>query len=261
MKYRFGFIGCGNMGGALVTAVAKKIKGEEIAVCDHNADTTDRLADEFGVKTENAATVAGQSKFVILGVKPQVLQKAAEEFARDIPENAVIITMLAGVKTERIQNLFPTKKVIRIMPNLPCKAGQGVILYSASAEVEKIETEEFLSAFELAGETVEIAENKIDAASAISGCGPAFVAMFAEALADGGVRCGLTRAVAEKLASQTLIGSAALLKGGEHPEELKDAVCSPGGTTIEGVTALENKGFRYAVIEAVTKAYEKNFKL
>ena len=113
----------------------------------------------------------------------------------------------------------------------------------------------------LAGETVEIAENKIDAASAISGCGPAFVAMFAEALADGGVRCGLTRAVAEKLASQTLIGSAALLKGGEHPEELKDAVCSPGGTTIEGVTALENKGFRYAVIEAVTKAYEKNFKL
>lgn len=113
----------------------------------------------------------------------------------------------------------------------------------------------------LAGETVEIAENKIDAASAISGCGPAFVAMFAEAFADGGVRCGLTRAVAEKLASQTLIGSAALLKGGEHPEELKDAVCSPGGTTIEGVTALENKGFRYAVIEAVTKAYEKNFKL
>lgn len=113
----------------------------------------------------------------------------------------------------------------------------------------------------LAGETVEIAENKIDAASAISGCGPAFVAMFAEALADGGVRCGLTRAVAEKLASQTLIGSAALLKGGEHPEELKDAVCSHGGTTIEGVTALKNKGFRYAVIEAVTKAYEKNFKL
>ena len=151
--------------------------------------------------------------------------------------------------------------VIRIMPNTPAAIGEGMILYCA----EGVETEEktaFVDVMQAAGSFDELSESLIDAGSAVSGCGPAFVYPFIEAMADGAVACGLPRAKAQRYAAQTLVGAAKLvLESGDHPGALKDAVCSPGGSTIQGVRALEQNGFRSAVVEAVIAAYEKTVAL
>ena len=152
--------------------------------------------------------------------------------------------------------------VIRIMPNTPAAIGEGMILYDVSAGMNEQKTEEFLKIMEHAGRFSRLAEGLIDAGSAVSGCGPAFVCMFAEALADGGVACGLPRQQALEFACQMIAGTARLiLESGEHPGKLKDAVCSPGGTTIQGVRTLEECGFRGAVTDAVIAAYEKAVEL
>ena len=167
--------------------------------------------------------------------------------------------MAAGLTMEKIQTLSGIEKVpvIRIMPNTPASIGQGVVLYDSINTVEE-ELSVFLSAFQAAGLLQPLPENLIDAGSAVSGCGPAFVYLFIEALADGGVECGLPRAAALRLAAQTLIGSASLvLESGKHPGQLKDEVCSPGGTTIAGVHALEKGGFRALAMDAVKAAYDK----
>jgi pyrroline-5-carboxylate reductase len=175
----------------------------------------------------------------------------------------VLVTMAAGTSREKLLNLLGLAlPVIRIMPNTPASIGQGMILYSPGADVTGAETETFVEAMAGAGRFLKLEERLIDAGSALSGSGPAFVDLFLEALADGGVACGLPRKQAVELAAQTVLGSAALcLETGKHPGELKDAVCSPGGTTIQGVRALEERGFRGAVIEAVIRTYEKNLKL
>ena len=151
--------------------------------------------------------------------------------------------------------------VIRIMPNTPAAIGEGMILYCA----EGVETEEktaFVDVMQAAGSFDELSESLIDAGSSVSGCGPAFVYPFIEAMADGAVACGLPRAKAQRYAAQTLVGAAKLvLESGDHPGALKDAVCSPGGSTIQGVRALEQNGFRSAVVEAVIAAYEKTVAL
>ena len=148
------------------------------------------------------------------------------------------------------------------MPNTPVSVGAGVVLYSVNEKVAQNEIDEFCKALSAAGVVDPIPEDKIDAASALSGCGPAFVALFAEALADGAVECGLPRDKAALYAAQTILGTAHLiLESGKHPAQIKDAVCSPGGTTIEGVHALEKGKFRAASMSAVTSAYEKTLKL
>ena len=171
--------------------------------------------------------------------------------------------MLAAFTCERINKAangdYP---VIRIMPNTPVSVGEGMILYAANEKVTEEEIEFFLSAFEKAGRFSPLAEKLIDAGASVAGCGPAFVALFVEALADGGVACGLPRAKAMEFAAQMVAGSAKLiLESQKHPGQLKDEVCSPDGTTIQGVRALENGGFRASVMEAVIAAYEKNFDL
>jgi pyrroline-5-carboxylate reductase len=175
----------------------------------------------------------------------------------------ILVTMAAGLTIERIRELavgdYP---VIRIMPNTPASIGEGMILYTAGSDVLDIELQIFLAAMAGAGRLSPLPEHLMDAGSAVSGCGPAFVDLFIEALADGGVACGLPRASALEFAAQMVAGSAKLvLESGKHPGVLKDAVCSPGGTTIQGVRALEPGNFRGTVMEAVIKAYEKNFDL
>ena len=148
------------------------------------------------------------------------------------------------------------------MPNTPAAIGQGMIVYSVNKNVKKADKDGFLKGFAKAGEITEIPEKLIDAACAVSGCGPAFVYMFIQSLADGGVECGLPRDLALKLASQTVSGSAGMVAGtGIHPEALKDAVCSPGGSTIVGVEALEQGAFRGTVAGAVISAYKKTTEL
>ena len=179
------------------------------------------------------------------------------------PDRFVLVTMAAGTTIEKLLGLLGDEyPVIRIMPNTPASIGQGMILYTCGAGVTAAEEEGFLAAMAGAGRFLRLEERLIDVGSALSGSGPAFVDLFMEALADGAVACGLPRKQALEMAAQTLLGSAALLlESGKHPGELKDAVCSPGGTTIQGVRVLEERGFRAAVMDAVIATYEKNLKL
>jgi len=247
-----GFIGAGNMGGALLDAV-KKSTGN-IAVYD---------TDENKARGKNAAFLSpadlvSSSHFVFLGVKPDVVKTVAKEISSSVHDFTVIVSMAAGVDTKTLSEYLGTNKIIRIMPNTPVAAGEGLILYSPACGITEDDEEAFTELMKFAGKTVKLDESKIDAGMAVSGCGPAYVYMFCEALADGAVKCGLPRDKAMLFAAQTVLGSAKmLLETGLHPGQLKDAVCSPGGTTIEGVLALENCAFRAAVSNAVTAAYDK----
>ena len=171
--------------------------------------------------------------------------------------------MAAGLTMERIAAMAGGEyPVIRIMPNTPCAIGEGIILCDANHAVTAEELDFFTNAMSGAGVLDRLEERLIDAGSAVAGCGPAFAYLFIEALADGGVQIGLPRAMAQRLAAQMLLGSAAMvLETGEHPGVLKDAVCSPGGTTIAGVAELEKRGFRAAAAQAVVAAYRRNCEL
>ena len=257
----FGFIGTGNMGGALATAASKAVPGVNLLLSNRTPAKAEALARQLGATAVDNYTAAARADYLFLGVKPQMMAGMLDGIhdtlaAREKP--CVLVTMAAGLSMAAIRELagvdFP---VIRVMPNTPAAIGRGVVLCcSDGVASEALDT--FREAMAGAGMLDFIDEHLIDAGSAVSGCGPAFVAMFIEALADGGVACGLPRAKAQAYAAQTLLGTAALaLETGQHPGALKDAVCSPGGSTIQGVRALENAGFRAAAFEAVVAAYEK----
>lgn len=263
MNYTLGFIGCGNMGGALITAASKTTNGKAIAVCDFDKTKVEKFETQFGVNGVNSKELAQYSRFVVLGVKPQVMSDVIAEFKEELKTNpnVTIITMAAGLSISAIRSFIGFDlPIIRIMPNTPAMLGAGMILYTCSNVNEQTE-QEFLRLFAKAGKFDKIPEDKIDAASAISGCGPAFVYAFAEALADGAVECGIPRDKANLYAAQTLLGAAEMLLTYGHPADLKDAVCSPGGTTIAGVHALEKNGFRNAAMDAVTAAYKRTLEL
>lgn len=261
--YQLGFIGCGNMGGALVRAAVKSVGGENIAVCDFDQNKANTLQKECGVFATDSATLAENCKFVVLGVKPQNLQETLQSIAVFLANNkdVVVITMAAGASMQSIRNFSGVDlPVIRIMPNTPVLVEKGMILYCTS-NVSKQDETAFLAAFAKAGVLDKIPEEKMDAASALSGCGPAYVYAFAEALADGAVECGVPRDKAALYTAQTLLGAAEMLLTYGHPGDLKDAVCSPGGTTIAGIHALEKAGMRNAAMDAVAAAYKRTLEL
>ena len=254
------------MGGALALALTKSASPDEIAVCDAFVQKAADFADAHGVALSTASEIAQNAEFIFLGVKPQSFGELFAEiapFLKKRRDNFVLVSMAAGISISAVEKLASCDcAVIRIMPNTPVSVGEGIVLYCANEQVEPSMLNEFCNALSGAGLVDPIAEEKIDAASALSGCGPAFVALFAEALADGAVECGLPRDKAALYAAQTILGASCLiLESGKHPAEIKDAVCSPGGTTIEGVHALEVGGFRAATINAVTAAYQKTLKL
>ena len=263
---KIGFIGCGNMGSALVKAVAECVCEKELLLCDHHEERTKALATLCDGSFCGLETVASESDILFLGVKPQVLDTLAYELCPLLEARAdapVLVSMAAGVSLWSLGRMFPDgAKLVRIMPNLPVSIGAGVILYCAEETVSEKELSTVLALLEKAGSLVPVPESKFDAATSVSGCGPAFAAMFAEALADGAVQCGLPRKTALTLAAETLKGTSEMLLQTEtHPDALKDAVCSPGGTTIEGVLALENGGFRAAAANAVIAAFKKTLAL
>ncbi len=264
MNKTIGFIGCGNMGGALARAVAKTVGGENILLADLHEEKCRALAAELGAAVATAEEIAKEAYAVVLGVKPQALEKTLAPLQSILAarEDFFLISMAAGTAIDKIATLcggqYPT---VRIMPNLPVAVGEGVILWTKNSICAEAEAY-FLNAFSEAGALDEIPEGMMDAAAALSGCGPAFVAMLAEALADGAVACGVPREKALLYAEKTVAGTAAyLLQSGIHPAALKDAVCSPGGTTIAGVEALEAGAFRATAASAVIAAYEKTKKL
>ncbi len=253
------------MGGALARAVRKNADGKDILLANKDAEAAEKLAAELGSTVGDNVCVAKSCKYIFLGVKPQVLPVVLEEIAPVLSsrkDRYILVSMAAGVKIEKIAAAVGECPIIRIMPNVAASVGESMVLLTSNGAVEKEELEEFRSAMQGAGRINEIGEEQMDAGCALSGSGPAFVFMFIEALSDGGVACGLTRDKALEFAAQTVLGSAKLmLESGQHPAALKDAVCSPAGTTVAGVAALENAGFRAAAINAVKAAYERSREL
>ncbi|MBR2930859.1 MAG: pyrroline-5-carboxylate reductase [Clostridia bacterium] len=258
---KVGFVGCGNMGGALARAVSK-VDAAKVYLFDKDTARAEALAKELGGEACGLDVIGG-CDFVFLGVKPNIISEAAAALAPVLSTDCVVISMAAGVAISKVEAALGGKKrIIRIMPNTPVAYSKGMILYALSESVSPEDEQGFLKIMTEAGRLDRIPEGLIDAGSAVSGCGPAFVYMFIEALADGGVASGLPRDRAMQYAAETVLGAATVvLKSGKHPGELKDAVCSPGGSTIEGVLALEEGGMRGTVADAVVAAYEKTKKL
>ena len=263
---KIGCIGTGNMGGALARAMGKS--GHELYLSDFLKEKAESLTNEIGAcaHASDNAEIVRECDMILLGVKPQMLDALASELREGLAarqSHVCLVSMAAGVTLERIGNLFgEALPAIRIMPNTPAAVGAGMILFCANAHASEQDNTLLSDALRFAGKLDRLEERLIDAASAVSGCGPAFVCLFAEALADGGVRSGLPRDKALTYAIETLKGTAKLLsESGKHPGQLKDEVCSPAGSTIEGVTALEDGGFRALTIDAVTAAYERTKEL
>lgn len=262
MKYKAGFIGVGNMGGALFEAACRAVSGDVLALYDTNEEKAIGAASRFGAAFVDIKKLVSDSKYVFFGVKPNVICGIADSIKEYINDETVIVSMAAGIDIASICKATGTNRVIRIMPNIPVAVGEGMVLYSVGDDVTESDVNGFLTLMDKAGKTDYIEEKYIDAAAAVSGCGPAFAYIFAEALADGAVKCGLPRDKALMYAKQMILGSGAMMMANnKHPGQLKDEVCSPGGTTIEGVLAIEKNGFRHATSSAVTAAYEKTSKL
>lgn len=266
MNNTFGFIGTGNMGGALAKAAAKAVAKDALFVADKFAPKAQALAAELGCQAVSVEEVAKNCGYIFLGVKPQMLQELFCQIGpvlRERTDGFTLVSMAAGVAMADIQRMAGADyPVIRIMPNIPVAVGQGVVLYDHTENVSEEAVAVFCENMRFAGLLDKLPEKLIDAGSAVSGCGPAFACLFMEALADGGVACGLPRAKAMEYAQQMLLGTAALLlEDTLHPAQLKDAVCSPGGSTIAGVRALEQGGFRAAAMNAVEEAYYRTKEL
>ena len=264
--YRFGFIGTGNMGSALAKAAVKNLSPQQIILSNRTAAKAEALAAQLGCAAGDVRTAAARSEYIFLGVKPQMMAGLLAELQPVLAgrtDSFVLVTMAAGLTMERIAAMaggdYP---VIRILPNTPCAVGAGVVLYDANARVTGEQLDFFTSAMAGAGLLDRLEERLIDAGSAVAGCGPAFLCLFLEALADGGVACGLPRQKALAYAAKMAEGTAKLmLETNQHPGAMKDAVCSPAGSTIAGVRALEERGFRAAAMDAVIAAMERNREL
>ena len=239
MTATVGFIGTGNMGAALARAVCKTVPPQQVLLANRTPAKAEALAEELGCAAGTNEEVARACRLIFLGVKPQVMGE-----------------MLASLTPVLVDC-----PVIRVMPNTPAAIGEGVLQFCGLGTTEE-DMASFRNLMAPAGLVDQVPEGLIDAASCVSGCGPAFAYLFLEALADGGVACGLPRDKALAYAAQMLAGSARMvLETGAHPGALKDAVCSPGGSTIQGVRALEKGGLRAAAMDAVLAAYEKTQEL
>lgn len=259
MKY--GFIGCGNMGGAIAKALSNATS--DFMVTDRSGKAK-ALADSLGCAYGDNETAARECDRLFLAVKPQMMGDVLKPLQPILAERKpLLITMAAGLEIAKIEEMAGTRLgVIRIMPNTPVSVGKGMIQYCCNDLVEEADLADFLNDMRYTGRLDRLDEKLIDAACAVSGCGPAFVYMFIEAMADGAVACGVPRAKAMEYAAATLAGASEMvLASGQHPGALKDAVCSPGGSTIAGVRALEQKGFRGAVMDCIDAAYNRSREL
>ena len=258
MKY--GFIGCGNMGSAVALGLSKATG--EILVADRSGKAKE-FARNLGIHYGANLQIAEECDRIFLAVKPHmvrdVLLPLQEMLIRRKP---MLISMAAGLEIRQIQDFAGCDlPVIRMMPNTPTAIGKGVIQYCTS-NVDEGELADWLQDMRFCGLVDPLEERLMDAASALSGSGPAYMYVFLEALADGAVACGIPRAKAMEYAAMTMVGAAEMvLTSGRHPGELKDAVCSPGGSTIQGLRALEAKGFRGAAMECVLATWSRNREL
>lgn len=254
-----GCIGCGSMGGAIVRAICRKYSAAAVLVSALHPEHAQKIAGETGCRAaEKNTEVASAAQYLFIAVKPQYVAGVMQEISGSIRKDAVIISMAAGISLENLRKLSPVP-VVRIMPNMPAQIGEAMTALCCGDDVPAGALADITELLQSAGKVEKVDEKLMDCVTAVSGSGPAYAFMFIEALADAAVRFGMPRKQAYIYAAQTLKGSAAMvLEDGRCPGALKDTVCSPAGTTIEGVAALEKAGFRAAVIDAVTAAYNKS---
>jgi pyrroline-5-carboxylate reductase len=266
LKEKIGFIGTGNMASAMIKGLVTNYPeiNENIYVYDKIISKSEALSSAFKVKGAlNTIELVNSCKIIILAVKPNIYKFVLEEIKNHIKASHIIVSIAAGISTDYIQSFFTEPvKVVRTMPNTPALVGEGMTAASPNKQITKEELESVLTIFNSFGKVDLINENLMDVIPAISGSSPAYVYMFIEALADGGVLQGLSRDQAYQYAAQAVLGAAKMvLESGKHPGELKDMVCSPGGTTIEAVYSLEKNHFRGTVIEAMNACTDKAKKL
>ncbi len=263
--YRFGFIGVGHMGGILASAVIDAVGASACAACDADAGKAKLFAAGKGCAALTARETAERCKTIFLGVKPQNMAELLCDIGPVLKnrDDFALVTMAAGVTIGSLCGLLGfTAPVLRIMPNTPASVGAGCMLYSANARLSEGDKNEILIALASTGELVETPEELIDAGCAVSGCGPAFVYKFILALAKAGENVGLAPDTALKLAEQTVLGAAKLaVESQEDPRTLCDQVCSPGGSTIEGVRSLDAGDFAGEVEKAVRASFDRTVEL
>lgn len=263
---KIAFVGGGAMAEAIIKGIlqAKLAEEKEIMVSDPFEQRLEYLQKQYGVNitTENVEAVKN-AKIVILAVKPQMAENAITgEVAQQTAKEAAVVSIMGSVDLEKLHSLIPDRAIIRVMPNTPLAVGAGMtaIAPDQNASKEMIETAKAI--FESCGEVVEVQESAMEAITAVSGCGPGYVFMLIDALADAGVNAGLPRNLAIKLAAQTFAGAGKMaVETGLHPAQLRDQVTSPGGTTIAGLHALETHGVRGAMYDAVMAVLARSEKL
>ncbi|OPJ57477.1 pyrroline-5-carboxylate reductase [Clostridium oryzae] len=262
MDKKIGFIGCGNMGQAMIGGIIKSglAKPENVIVADPNDSKLEDVKKDFNVNTTKSAVESSNfSDILILAVKPNSFSDLITEINSTITSDKIIVSIAAGISIGYLESAFGNdKKIIRVMPNTPALVGEGMSALCKNINISSDELNNVIEIFESFGKAEVIDEKLMDSIPAISGSSPAYVFMFIEALADGAVLRGMPRNKAYKFAAQAVLGSAKMvLETGEHPGSLKDKVCSPGGTTIDAVYTLERNNFRGTVIAAMESCTEK----
>lgn len=254
---KIGFIGMGNMAGAICQGIIKSgfTTGQNVYAFDIDRAKLNQMKDHYGIQLcQNENNLVKCSDVVIMAVKPNVIENVIAKVKKNI-QNKTIISIVAGYSNDKYNQLLPECHHLTVMPNTPAHVLSGMTLFEKENTLDEDEFTFAKEMFESIGEVCVIENYQMISGGALTGCGPAFVYMFIEALADGAVLNGLPRDKAYQLASQMVIGSAKMVKETKlHPGVLKDQVCSPGGITIKGVKALEENGFRNAVIEAIHKS-------
>lgn len=263
-KYKVGVVGAGHMGTVLAKLAGDKVGKENLIIACSNEERSKIKAEKLGCAYGDAGEIIKNSEIIFLGIRPQNLESVTTIHSDAISESdGIFVSMLAGVSIERLENcLGKDKKIVRIMPNTPSELGEGIIVYARNGNVDEAGGAKIAELLAAAGIVEEVAEGDIDIVSVIAGCGPAYAYLFADSLAKAGEACGLDAEKAKKYAAQMILGSAKMiLETGKAPEALKNEVCSPGGTTIEGVKVFEAEGFAEITEKAVKASFNKTRKM
>lgn len=261
---KLGFIGVGNMGEAILRGIIQNglLPSKDVYIYDSNMQKIKALQEEYGVLTaQSGSAMVAACDMVLLAVKPNVCASVLKECA-DALAGKALISIVAGWSREDLANIAGIARILRVMPNTPCLVGEGMIVMDMDHTLNADELEFAEKFFGAIGVVDKATAAQMAAVTGVSGSGPAYVYLFIEALADSGVRYGLPRDQAYRFAAQTVLGAGKMvLQTGRHPGELKDAVCSPGGTTIEAVVAMERAGLRAAVMDGAEACIERALEL
>lgn len=263
MNKKVGFIGCGNMGKAMLSGIidSKKINIEDILVSTKSNTSKENIENEFKINvTLNNEEVVRFSDILILAIKPNMFEEVIKDIKDKIKKETIIVSIAAGISIDNLENLIGEDyKIVRTMPNTPALVREAISAICYNNNIKDEDLDEVIKIFNMFGKCEVLEEKYFHGFIALCGSSPAYVFMFIEAMADAAVKLGIPRNKAYKMAEQAILGSAKLaLETGKHPGELKDMVCSPGGTTIEAVAELENGNFRSTIIKALEKCAEKS---